>query len=169
MVNQVIVIVLSIEWRDCRWSFKMSILEAVLFVWEFFFPVILKETKLKTWDLGKGMINFWATSSASFWGTNVWFIFSLLQAKGVHDHPRPESKSETEARRSAIKRQMASFYQPQKKRIRESEVTGSWQCTAVSAHFHPKIRWSLCKIWRSYINYKGLISCENYMSVTKYH
>ncbi|KAK2113181.1 Chorion-specific transcription factor GCMb [Saguinus oedipus] len=46
-------------------------------------------------------------------------------AKGVHDHPRPESKSETEARRSAFKRQMASFYQPQKKRIREFEVTGN--------------------------------------------
>ena len=47
-----------------------------------------------------------------------------MQAKGVHDHPRPESKSETEARRSAIKRQMASFYQPQKRRIREPEVMG---------------------------------------------
>lgn len=47
---------------------------------------------------------------------------SLTQAKGVHDHPRPESKSETEARRSAFKRQMASFYQPQKRSSREPEV-----------------------------------------------
>uniref|UniRef100_G3SHF9 Glial cells missing transcription factor 2 n=1 Tax=Gorilla gorilla gorilla TaxID=9595 RepID=G3SHF9_GORGO len=57
--------------------------------------------------------------------TNFWRLDGnaiFFQAKGVHDHPRPESKSETEARRSAIKRQMASFYQPQKKRIRESEA-----------------------------------------------
>uniref|UniRef100_A0A452QW35 Glial cells missing transcription factor 2 n=1 Tax=Ursus americanus TaxID=9643 RepID=A0A452QW35_URSAM len=56
--------------------------------------------------------------------TNFWRLDGnaiFFQAKGVHDHPRPESKSETEARRSAIKRQMASFYQPQKKRIREPE------------------------------------------------
>ncbi|XP_016059650.1 PREDICTED: chorion-specific transcription factor GCMb [Miniopterus natalensis] len=54
--------------------------------------------------------------------TNFWRLDGnaiFFQAKGVHDHPRPESKSETEARRSAIKRQMACFYQPQKKRIRE--------------------------------------------------
>ncbi|XP_073081108.1 chorion-specific transcription factor GCMb [Manis javanica] len=56
----------------------------------------------------------------NFWRLDGNVIF--FQAKGVHDHPRPESKSETEARRSAIKRQMASFYQPQKKRIREPEV-----------------------------------------------
>lgn len=49
---------------------------------------------------------------------------SLTQAKGVHDHPRPESKSETEGRRSALKRQMASFYQPQKRRSEEPEVMG---------------------------------------------
>nr|XP_035150991.2 chorion-specific transcription factor GCMb [Callithrix jacchus] len=57
--------------------------------------------------------------------TNFWRLDGnaiFFQAKGVHDHPRPESKSETEARRSAFKRQMASFYQPQKKRIREFEV-----------------------------------------------
>ncbi|XP_003417905.1 chorion-specific transcription factor GCMb [Loxodonta africana] len=57
--------------------------------------------------------------------TNFWRLAGnaiFFQAKGVHDHPRPESKSETEARRSAIKRQMASFYQPQKKRVREPEA-----------------------------------------------
>ncbi|KAF6108882.1 glial cells missing transcription factor 2 [Phyllostomus discolor] len=57
--------------------------------------------------------------------TNFWRLEGnaiFFQAKGVHDHPRPESKSETEARRSAIKRQMASFYQPQRKRIREPEA-----------------------------------------------
>nr|XP_044629175.1 chorion-specific transcription factor GCMb isoform X3 [Equus asinus] len=57
--------------------------------------------------------------------TNFWRLEGnaiFFQAKGVHDHPRPESKSETEARRSALKRQMASFYQPQKKRIRELEA-----------------------------------------------
>ncbi|XP_053457540.1 chorion-specific transcription factor GCMb [Nycticebus coucang] len=57
--------------------------------------------------------------------TNFWRLDGnaiFFQAKGTHDHPRPESKSETEARRSVIKRQMASFYQPQKKRIREAEA-----------------------------------------------
>uniref|UniRef100_A0A2R8MFT5 GCM domain-containing protein n=1 Tax=Callithrix jacchus TaxID=9483 RepID=A0A2R8MFT5_CALJA len=52
--------------------------------------------------------------------TNFWRLDG--NAKGVHHHPRPEGKSETEGRRSAFKRQMASFYQPQKKRIREFEV-----------------------------------------------
>ncbi|XP_005355136.1 chorion-specific transcription factor GCMb [Microtus ochrogaster] len=57
--------------------------------------------------------------------TNFWRLDGnaiFFQAKGVHDHPRPESKSETEARRSAFKRQMASFYQPQKRSSREPEV-----------------------------------------------
>ncbi|XP_047653641.1 chorion-specific transcription factor GCMb [Phacochoerus africanus] len=57
--------------------------------------------------------------------TNFWRLDGnaiFFQAKGVHDHPRPESKSDTEARRSAIKRQMASFYQPQKKKVREPEA-----------------------------------------------
>ncbi|XP_006769794.1 PREDICTED: chorion-specific transcription factor GCMb [Myotis davidii] len=57
--------------------------------------------------------------------TNFWRLDGnaiFFQAKGVHDHPRPESKSETEARRSAIKRQMACFYQPREKRIRELEA-----------------------------------------------
>ncbi|XP_037700797.1 chorion-specific transcription factor GCMb [Choloepus didactylus] len=56
--------------------------------------------------------------------TNFWRLDGnaiFFQAKGVHDHPRPESKSETEARRSAIKRQIAPSYQLQKKAIRESE------------------------------------------------
>ncbi|KFP50999.1 Chorion-specific transcription factor GCMb, partial [Cathartes aura] len=44
-------------------------------------------------------------------------------AKGVHDHPRPESKLEAEARRSAIKKQMSSFHHSQKKRPLNSEVT----------------------------------------------
>nr|XP_026240352.1 chorion-specific transcription factor GCMb [Urocitellus parryii] len=57
--------------------------------------------------------------------TNFWRLDGnaiFFQAKGVHDHARPESKSETEARRSALKRQMTSFYQPQKKRMRELEA-----------------------------------------------
>ncbi|XP_005003354.2 chorion-specific transcription factor GCMb [Cavia porcellus] len=56
----------------------------------------------------------------NFWRLDGSAIF--FQAKGVHDHPRPESKSETEARRSALKRQMASLYHSQKKRTREPEV-----------------------------------------------
>ncbi|XP_007524338.2 chorion-specific transcription factor GCMb [Erinaceus europaeus] len=57
--------------------------------------------------------------------TNFWRLEGnaiFFQAKGVHDHPRPESKSETEARRSAVKRQMTACHQPQKKRIQEPEA-----------------------------------------------
>ncbi|XP_040611812.1 chorion-specific transcription factor GCMb isoform X1 [Mesocricetus auratus] len=57
--------------------------------------------------------------------TNFWRLDGnaiFFQAKGFHDHPKPESKSETEARRSSFKRQMASFYQPQKRSSREPEV-----------------------------------------------
>ncbi|KAM8967716.1 chorion-specific transcription factor GCMb [Pelodytes ibericus] len=56
----------------------------------------------------------------NFWRLDAKAIF--FQAKGVHDHPRPESKSETEARRSAVKRQMSSSHLSQKKKILESEV-----------------------------------------------
>ncbi|CAH2284339.1 chorion-specific transcription factor GCMb [Pelobates cultripes] len=55
----------------------------------------------------------------NFWRLDGKAIF--FQAKGVHDHPRPESKSETEARRSAVKRQLSSHLS-QKKKILESEV-----------------------------------------------
>ncbi|XP_053323203.1 chorion-specific transcription factor GCMb [Spea bombifrons] len=57
--------------------------------------------------------------------TNFWRLDGkamFFQAKGVHDHPRPESKSETEARRSAVKRQMSSSHLSQKKKLIESEV-----------------------------------------------
>ncbi|XP_055451073.1 chorion-specific transcription factor GCMb [Psammomys obesus] len=57
--------------------------------------------------------------------TNFWRLDGnaiFFQAKGVHDHPRPESKAETEGRRSALKRQMASFYQPLKRRSAEPEA-----------------------------------------------
>ncbi|KAM3928860.1 chorion-specific transcription factor GCMb [Leptodactylus fuscus] len=56
----------------------------------------------------------------NFWRLDGKAIF--FQAKGVHDHPRPESKSETEARRSAVKRQMSSSHLSQKKKLLESEV-----------------------------------------------
>ncbi|XP_029448539.1 chorion-specific transcription factor GCMb [Rhinatrema bivittatum] len=56
----------------------------------------------------------------NFWRLDCKAIF--FQAKGVHDHPRPESKSETEARRSAVKRQMSSSHLSQKKRLLESEA-----------------------------------------------
>ncbi|XP_033848324.3 chorion-specific transcription factor GCMb [Acipenser ruthenus] len=57
--------------------------------------------------------------------TNFWRIDGkslYFQAKGVHDHPRPESKSETEARRSAVKRRMSSPNFSQKKRLMETEA-----------------------------------------------
>ncbi|XP_018596614.2 chorion-specific transcription factor GCMb [Scleropages formosus] len=56
----------------------------------------------------------------NFWRVDGKAIF--FQAKGVHDHPRPESKSETEARRSAVKRRMASPHFSQKRRLMESET-----------------------------------------------
>ncbi|KAM4705788.1 chorion-specific transcription factor GCMb [Rhinophrynus dorsalis] len=56
----------------------------------------------------------------NFWRLDGKAIF--FQAKGVHDHPRPESKSETEARRSAVKRQMSSSHLSQKKKLLESEM-----------------------------------------------
>lgn len=46
----------------------------------------------------------------------------VLQAKGVHDHPRPESKSETEARRSSVKRRVSSPPFTPKRRLIETQV-----------------------------------------------
>lgn len=51
------------------------------------------------------------------------YLSVCFKAKGVHDHPRPESKSETEARRSAVKRRMSSPHFSQKRRLVEPEVT----------------------------------------------
>ncbi|KAG7455480.1 hypothetical protein MATL_G00257090 [Megalops atlanticus] len=56
----------------------------------------------------------------NFWRLDGKAIF--FQSKGVHDHPRPESKSETEARRSAVKRRMSSPHFAPKKRQMESEA-----------------------------------------------
>ncbi|XP_006006449.1 chorion-specific transcription factor GCMb [Latimeria chalumnae] len=56
----------------------------------------------------------------NFWRLDGKCIF--FQAKGIHDHARPESKSETEARRSAVKRRMSSPPFSQKKRLGESEA-----------------------------------------------
>ncbi|XP_023682046.1 chorion-specific transcription factor GCMb-like [Paramormyrops kingsleyae] len=56
--------------------------------------------------------------------TNFWRLEGkaiFFQAKGVHDHPRPESKSETEARRSAVKRRMSSPHFAHKRRPVDSE------------------------------------------------
>ncbi|XP_051539013.1 chorion-specific transcription factor GCMb-like [Myxocyprinus asiaticus] len=55
----------------------------------------------------------------NFWRVDGKAIF--FQAKGVHDHPRPESKSDTEARRSAVKRRMSSPHFSQKRRLVEPE------------------------------------------------
>lgn len=49
------------------------------------------------------------------------------QAKGVHDHPRPESKSETEARRSSVKRRVSSPPFTPKRRLIETQVDNSSQ------------------------------------------
>ncbi|KAG5842073.1 hypothetical protein ANANG_G00173800 [Anguilla anguilla] len=57
--------------------------------------------------------------------TNFWRLEEkavFFQAKGVHDHPRPESKSETETRRTTLKRRMSSPQFNHKKRLLESEV-----------------------------------------------
>ncbi|KFP55854.1 Chorion-specific transcription factor GCMa, partial [Cathartes aura] len=58
----------------------------------------------------------------NFWRHEGQFIF--FQSKGAHDHPRPETKLEAEARRSIQKAQTAfSPSSPRLKRIREIEVT----------------------------------------------
>ncbi|NXS59212.1 GCM1 factor, partial [Brachypteracias leptosomus] len=60
----------------------------------------------------------------NFWRHEGQFIF--FQSKGAHDHPRPETKLEAEARRS-IKKTQAAFSpsSPRLKRIREIEsLTG---------------------------------------------
>uniref|UniRef100_A0A3Q4H5V9 Chorion-specific transcription factor GCMb-like n=1 Tax=Neolamprologus brichardi TaxID=32507 RepID=A0A3Q4H5V9_NEOBR len=46
----------------------------------------------------------------------------VINAKGVHDHPRPESKSETEARRSSVKRRVNSPPFTPKRRLIETQV-----------------------------------------------
>uniref|UniRef100_A0A8C9XGP9 Glial cells missing transcription factor 2 n=1 Tax=Sander lucioperca TaxID=283035 RepID=A0A8C9XGP9_SANLU len=61
---------------------------------------------------GYPVTNFWRVD-----GKSIFF-----QAKGVHDHPRPESKSETEARRSSVKRRVSSPPFPPKRRLIESQV-----------------------------------------------
>ncbi|XP_004695510.1 PREDICTED: chorion-specific transcription factor GCMb [Condylura cristata] len=60
--------------------------------------------------------------------TNFWRLDGdriFFQAKGVHDHPRPESKAETEARRSAVRRQAPCLFRSQRRRARGAEVGGS--------------------------------------------
>ncbi|KAM9712659.1 chorion-specific transcription factor GCMb [Menidia menidia] len=59
--------------------------------------------------------------------TNFWRVEGkaiFFQAKGIHDHPRPESKSETEARRSSIKRRVSSPPFPPKRRLLEAQALG---------------------------------------------
>ncbi|NWX86914.1 GCM2 factor, partial [Nothoprocta pentlandii] len=56
----------------------------------------------------------------NFWRLDGKAIF--FQAKGVHDHPRPESKLEAEARRSAVKKQLSPSHHSQKKRTLNSEM-----------------------------------------------
>ncbi|XP_028942560.1 chorion-specific transcription factor GCMa [Antrostomus carolinensis] len=61
----------------------------------------------------------------NFWRHEGQFIF--FQSKGAHDHPRPETKLEAEARRSSQKAQTAfSPSSPRLKRIQETEsLTGA--------------------------------------------
>ncbi|XP_054842033.1 chorion-specific transcription factor GCMb [Eublepharis macularius] len=59
----------------------------------------------------------------NFWRHDGKVIF--FQAKGIHDHPRPESKSETEARRSALKKQTVPSHSSQKKRLLDFQ-TGAY-------------------------------------------
>lgn len=58
----------------------------------------------------------------NFWRVDGKAIF--FQAKGVHDHPRPESKSETEARRSSVKRRVNSPPFGHKRRILDTQPLG---------------------------------------------
>ncbi|KAL3040307.1 hypothetical protein OYC64_011355 [Pagothenia borchgrevinki] len=63
---------------------------------------------------GYPVTNFWRVD-----GKNIFF-----QAKGVHDHPRPESKSETEARRSSVKRRVSSPPFTPKRRLMDPQALG---------------------------------------------
>lgn len=63
---------------------------------------------------GYPVTNFWRVE-----GKSIFF-----QAKGVHDHPRPESKSETEARRSSVKRRVSSPPFGHKRRMLDSQPIG---------------------------------------------
>ncbi|KYO30428.1 chorion-specific transcription factor GCMb [Alligator mississippiensis] len=67
----------------------------------------------------------------NFWRLDGMAIF--FQAKGFHDHSRPESKSEAEVRRSAVKKQTSSSHLPQKKRLLDSEA--GWYHDS-SGHFN---------------------------------
>ncbi|KAM6900742.1 chorion-specific transcription factor GCMb [Xenentodon cancila] len=58
----------------------------------------------------------------NFWRVDGKAIF--FQAKGVHDHPRPESKSETEARRSSVKRRVSSPQFTPKRRLIDTQALG---------------------------------------------
>ncbi|XP_074549966.1 chorion-specific transcription factor GCMb [Halichoeres trimaculatus] len=58
----------------------------------------------------------------NFWRVDGKAIF--FQAKGVHDHPRPESKSETEARRSSVKRRVSSPPFTPKRRLIDTPALG---------------------------------------------
>ncbi|KAM4606648.1 chorion-specific transcription factor GCMb [Polymixia lowei] len=66
----------------------------------------------------------------NFWRVDGQAIF--FQAKGVHDHPRPESKSETEARRSSVKRRVSSPF-TQKRRLIETQGLGPALLSCVEA------------------------------------
>lgn len=74
---------------------------------------------------------------------------SFLKSKGAHDHPRPETKLEAEARRSIQKAQTAfSPACPRLKRVREVEVTliiHQWNCGVGDSWF--KARWRLSGFW----------------------
>ncbi|XP_034038638.1 chorion-specific transcription factor GCMb isoform X2 [Thalassophryne amazonica] len=59
----------------------------------------------------------------NFWRVDGKAIF--FQAKGVHDHARPESKSETEARRSSVKRRLSSPAFTHKRRLMETQALGT--------------------------------------------
>ncbi|XP_056155782.1 chorion-specific transcription factor GCMb [Lampris incognitus] len=67
----------------------------------------------------------------NFWRVDGKAIF--FQAKGVHDHPRPESKSETEARRSSVKRRVSSPPFTQKRRLIETQGIGPALLSCVEA------------------------------------
>ncbi|OXB63383.1 hypothetical protein ASZ78_004824 [Callipepla squamata] len=73
---------------------------------------------------GYPVTNFWRLDGkAIFFQVKSTHTHTLSNyAKGVHDHPRPESKLEAEARRSAIKKQMLASQNSQKKRFLNSEA-----------------------------------------------
>uniref|UniRef100_A0A3Q1B387 GCM domain-containing protein n=1 Tax=Amphiprion ocellaris TaxID=80972 RepID=A0A3Q1B387_AMPOC len=90
----------------------------------------------------------------NFWRVDGKAIF--FQAKGVHDHPRPESKSETEARRSSVKRRVSSPPFTPKRRLLEPQVHTNKQQQVC---YHWGSLFTVCLLFTAQTLGPALLSC----------